>query len=206
MFSSRWQHRRATKTTCQRLLHGCICSNLAPNSSEKSAENSPFYLTPAQGRVRAGTHEKALECGGILAHQPLAAWLCLPVPRVYPSRFLVVVIDEIHFAVVIPGKIPSFRQRYLAIPFPWHISLEKSIRCRSVSTTRPHSSAILKAHYHYHCRVPSRAEPRRAGSGGAGGTGRGGHGARGSGARGAGTGGPPSGWGRRTGSRRGAGG
>lgn len=72
-------------------------------------------------------------------------WILLPVSRINPSRFLAVVVNKIHFSVIIPREIPSFGQRYLTISLSGHISLLKSIQ--NYTATGAQTSSLRHLEY-----------------------------------------------------------
>lgn len=67
----------------------------------------------------------------------------LPVSRVDPRRFPIVVVDEIQFPVKVPREIPSVGQGYLTVSSPWHISLIKSIQTNNEAHSRTSYTAML---------------------------------------------------------------
>jgi len=44
----------------------------------------------------------------------------LPVSGIDPSSFFGIVVDEIHFPIVVSPEIPTVGQRYLSVPSSWH--------------------------------------------------------------------------------------
>lgn len=72
-------------------------------------------------------------------------WILLPVSRINPSRFLAVMVNKIHFSVIIPREIPSFGQRYLTISLSGHISLLKSIQ--NYTATGAQTSSLRHLEY-----------------------------------------------------------
>lgn len=67
----------------------------------------------------------------------------LPVSRVDPRSFPIVVVDEIEFPVKVPREIPSIGQGYLTVSSPWHISLIKSIQTNNEAHSRTSYTAML---------------------------------------------------------------
>lgn len=67
----------------------------------------------------------------------------LPVSRVDPRRFAVVVVDEIQLSVEILRELPTVRQGDFTVPFPRHISLIKSIQAINEALSRVGYTAML---------------------------------------------------------------
>ncbi|GBP17737.1 hypothetical protein EVAR_102595_1 [Eumeta japonica] len=111
MFSNREQHGRGDGFVCFSRFIGCGSSEL---DARESAPARPRARRRRRPRPRPGNNENGIGMWSFDMGPPRVTTApmseSLPVSRVDPRRFPIVVVDEVQFPVVVPREIPSVGQ------------------------------------------------------------------------------------------------